>query len=132
MTRLLTLNEILLIYQLVMEQSGGTAGIRDHGLLEASLAQPMMTFDGVELYPTLTEKASALGFSLIQNHPFIDGNKRIGYAAMRMFLGRNGVRIVATIDEREATIIAVASGQLSRAELASWLASHTEERESPQ
>jgi death on curing protein len=127
-TRYLTLEEILLIYQLVMEQSGGTAGLRDRQLLESSLAQPQMTFDGAELYSSLAEKAAALGFSLIQNHPFIDGNKRIGYAAIRMFLGRNGQRIVATVDEREALIIAVASGQLSRAELATWLAAHTEPR----
>jgi death-on-curing protein len=105
MTRYLSLDEILLTYQLIMEQSGGTVGLRDRGLLEAALAQPQMTFDGEDLYATLAEKAAALGFSLIQNHPFIDGNKRIGYAAIRMFLGRNGQRIVATLDEREEIII---------------------------
>lgn len=73
--RYLTLGEVLGIYRRVMEQSGGMAGIRDLGALESAVAQPRMTFSGEDLYPTLVEKAAALGFSLIQNHPFADGNK---------------------------------------------------------
>lgn len=74
--RYLTLREILEIYQRVMQQSGGLVGIRDLAGLESAIAQPRMTFGGKELYPTVIEKAAALGFSLIQNHPFVDGNKR--------------------------------------------------------
>lgn len=113
MTRFLTIERVLLIYRYLIEQSGSTADLRDRGMLEASLAQPQMTFDGVELYLALTDKLAALGFSLIQNHPFVDGNKRIGHASMAVFLALNGFSIQATVDEQEAVIIAVASGQLS-------------------
>ncbi|MCP9468975.1 MAG: type II toxin-antitoxin system death-on-curing family toxin [Nitrospira sp.] len=88
--RHLTLREILEIYQHVMQQSGGLVGIRDLGALESAVAQPRMTFDGAELYPTVVEKAASLGFSLIQNHPFVDGNKRTAHAAMETFLVLNG------------------------------------------
>lgn len=128
MTRFLTVERVLLISRYLMEQSGGTAGLHDRGLLEAAAAQPQMTLDGAELYPALAERAAALGFSLIQNHPFIDDNKRIGHASMAVFLALNGVAIRATVDDQEALIIAVASGQLSRAELATWRAAHTAPR----
>jgi death-on-curing protein len=86
----LTLKEILELHRRIIEQSGGLTGIRDMGMLESASAQPLMTFGGEELYPTSIEKASALGFSLIKNHPFLDGNKRIGHAAMETFLVLNG------------------------------------------
>lgn len=79
--RYLTLDEVL-EYRRIIQQSGALAGIANQGTLESALAQPRMSFGGEELYPTIVEKASALGFSLIKNHPFIDGNKRIGHAAM--------------------------------------------------
>lgn len=80
--RYLTLEEILDIYNQIILQSGGTSGVSNLGMLESAIAQPKMTFDGQELYSTLSEKVAVLGFSLIKNHPFIDGNKRIGHAAM--------------------------------------------------
>jgi len=80
-----------------------------------------MTFDGKDLYPTLTEKAAALGFSLIQNHPFIDGNKRIGHLAMEMTLVLNGFEISADVDEAEQAILGVASGKVTREGLLEWL-----------
>jgi death-on-curing protein len=86
----------------------------------------MATFDGVDLYPTLISKAAALGFSLIQGHPFVDGNKRIGHAAMEVFLVLNGFEIFASVDEQEATVLAVASGSLSREALTAWLESHVQ------
>ncbi len=76
--RYLNFQEVLELYNRIIEQSGGSAGIANLGSLESALAQPTMTFGGEELYPTIVEKASALSFSLIKNHPFIDGNKRIG------------------------------------------------------
>ncbi len=88
--RYLTLPEALELYRRIMAQSGGTLGIRDLGALESALAQPRMTFGEQELYPTLVEKAAALGFSLIQNYPFIDGNKRLGHATVEIFLILNG------------------------------------------
>jgi death-on-curing protein len=80
--RWLSLAEVLELHRLLIEQSGGMPGLRDLGLLEASLAQPHQSFGGVDLYPGLNGKAAALGFSLIQNHPCVDGNKRIGHAAL--------------------------------------------------
>ena len=98
--RYLTVPEVLEIYRHLMEQSGGTAGVTNLGALESAVAQPRMTFGGQELYPTIVEKASALGFSLIKNHPFFDGNKRIGHAAMEVFLVLNGFEIYADVDEQ--------------------------------
>ena len=119
--RYLNLNEVLELYRLIMDQSGGRVGIHSLNALESALAQPRMTFGGKELYPTLVEKASALGFSLIQNHSFIDGNKRIGHAAMETFLILNGYEIKASVDEQEQIILQVAAGELRRAEFTDWL-----------
>ena len=94
--RHITIGEVLGIYQRVMQETGGLMGIRDLGALESAIAQPYMTFDGNELYPSLAEKAAALGFSLIQNHPFADGNKRTGHAAMESFLAPNDFEINAS------------------------------------
>ena len=82
--RYLTLDEVVELHRQLIEQSGGMAGLRSMDGLESSLAQPLMTFGGEDLYPSLVEKASALGYSLIQNHPFVDGNKRVGHAAMEV------------------------------------------------
>lgn len=79
--RYLGLREVLELHRLLLERTGGLAGVRDLGLLESAVAQPLMSFGGQELYPAVAEKAAALGFSLIKNHPFNDGNKRIGHAA---------------------------------------------------
>jgi death-on-curing protein len=125
--RYLTLNDILELYRQIMEQSGGSAGIRDVGALESAVAQPRITFGG-ELYPTLVEKAAALGFSLIMNHPFVDGNKRIGHAAMETFLVLNGYEIKAPVDEQERIILRVASGKLERGEFTEWLRGHIVKR----
>ncbi|MBD2203871.1 type II toxin-antitoxin system death-on-curing family toxin [Calothrix sp. FACHB-1219] len=122
--RYLTLTEVLELYDRIIQQSGGSAGIANLGSLESALAQPTMTFGGEELYPTIIEKASALGFSLIKNHPFIDGNKRIGHAAMEVFLILNGFEIKATVDEQEQVILQVASGELRRDEFTQWLRQH--------
>lgn len=86
MTRYLSLSEILELHALLIEQSGGTNGIRDRGSLESAISQPQMTFGGEDLYPNIIEKASTLGFYLILNHPFFDGNKRTGHAVMETFL----------------------------------------------
>ena len=123
--RYLTVGEVLDLYSRVMKQSGGGVGIRDLGALESAVAQPRMTFNGEELYSTIIEKASALGFSLIQNHPFIDGNKRAGHAAMEIFLMLNGYEISASVDEQVDIILGVASGNVSRELFLEWLRTHT-------
>ncbi len=102
----------------------GLRGIRDLNALKSALAQPKMTFDGIELYSTVVKKAAAIGFSLIKNHPFIDGNKRVGQAAMEIFLVLNGFEIVASIDDQEQMIMQVASAQAKRDDLEDWLDSH--------
>jgi death-on-curing protein len=99
--QLLTLEQILILQKRVIEQSGGAAGIRDKGILESALAQPSMSYGGQDLYPTLIEKVAALGFSLINNHPFVDGNKRIGHAAIEVTLLMNGYEIQADVDTQE-------------------------------
>lgn len=122
--RYLTVSEVLEIYSRVMEQSGGSVGILDLGALESAVAQLRMTFNGEELYPTIVEKASALGFSLIQNHPFVDGNKRAGHAAMETFLMLNGVEISASVDGQVEIVLGVASGKISREVFTNWLRNH--------
>lgn len=128
MIRYLTLNEALLIHHQILEQSGGLVGIRDIGYLKSALAQPQMTFGGKELYPTVIDKAAALGFSIVMNHPFVDGNKRTGHAAMEIFLVMNGVEIIAAVDEQEAIILSVAAGSLDRDAFTQWLDSHVKVR----
>lgn len=98
--------------------------MRDASGLESAIAQPMMTFGGADLYTSVAEKASALGCSLIQNHPFVDANKCVGHAAIEVFLMLNGWEISADVDEQESIIIDVASGQLDREAFSSWLAEH--------
>jgi death on curing protein len=79
--RYLTLGEVLELHRRIIEQTGGALGVRNLPALESSLAQPRVTFGGKDLYPTTEAKAAALGFFIVQNHPFIDGNKRCGHAA---------------------------------------------------
>ncbi|MGA0559843.1 type II toxin-antitoxin system death-on-curing family toxin [Larkinella sp. VNQ87] len=113
--------DIVLLHGIIIQQSGGGTGIRDQGGLEAAVAQPQMTFSGEDLYPTIIEKASAICFSLVMNHPFVDGNKRIGHAAMEFFLMINGYEVRADIDEQEQIILDLAAGILDRDAFTQWL-----------
>lgn len=122
--RYLSLQEVISLHSLLIAQSGGSSGLRDRGALESAVAQPEASFGGEELYPDLASKAAALGHSLIQNHPFVDGNKRVGHAAMEVFLLLNGNELEASVDEQEQIIIGVASGKVSRIELSAWLREH--------
>lgn len=122
--RYLTLAEVLQLHAGVMAQSGGIVGLRDVGALESAVAQPRMTFDGDDLYASVEEKAAALGFSLISNHPFLDGNKRIGHAAMETFLMLNGFELFATVGEAQETILSVAAGSCTREKFLDWVKTH--------
>ncbi len=124
MTRYLSLAEVLKLHGLIIAESGGSDGLRDLGMLESALGQSRQTFGGEDLYPSLSSKAAALGFSLIMNHPFIDGNKRIGHAAAEAVLMLNGFEITAEVDEAEAEILAVAAGQRTREEFQEWIERH--------
>jgi death-on-curing protein len=128
MTRYLTVKEVLELHRLVLKQSGGLDGVRDSGGLESAVAQPQMAFGGRELYPNLTEKAAALGFSLVCNHPFVDGNKRVGHAAMETLLVLNGWELTAGVDEQEQMILRLAAGSLKREEFTAWVQSHVQLR----
>src|ERR1051325_11441883 len=129
--RYLSLQEVISLHSLLIEQSGGSSGLRDRGALESAVAQPEASFGGEELYPDLASKVAALGHSLIQNHPFVDGNKRVGHAAMEVFLLLNGYEIDASVDEQEKIILDVASGKVSRIELSEWLSDHIALRNDP-
>jgi death-on-curing protein len=122
--RYLTLSEVLWLHQAIIESSGGALGIRDLGALESALAQPRATFGGHDLYPSLVEKAAALLYSLVLNHPFVDGNKRVGHSATEVFLRLNGHELFGTISDHEQLVLSLAAGQVSRVELCAWLASH--------
>ena len=122
--RYLTLAEVLDLHRQVIEATGGASAIRDLGALESALAQPKATFDTNDLYPSLADKAAVLGFSIVQGHPFLDGNKRTGHAAMATFLLLNGAEIEATVDEQEQVMLALASSQMNRRKFTDWLSEH--------
>jgi death on curing protein len=122
--RYLSLGQVLELHSRIIQQSGGMSGILNLGALESALIQPRMTFGGRDLYPTLPEKAAALGFSIIRNHPFMDGNKRIGHAAMEVFLILNGYEIEASVNDAERAILRLASGDTGREEFTAWLEAH--------
>lgn len=126
MIRYLALAEVLELHRSVIERWGGASGIRDLGALESALAQPRQSFAGQDLYPEITSKAAALCFSLVLNHPFVDGNKRIGHAAMETFLMGNGHELRATVDEQERIMLDLAAGTLSRDTFTEWVKQHTE------
>jgi death-on-curing protein len=127
--RYFTLSEVLEVHRQVMAQSGGAEGLMHLPALESALAQPQMTFGGAELYPTLVDKAAVLGYALIKNHPFLDGNKRTGHAAMEVFLVLNGYEIRAAVDEQERVILQVAASEIGREEFTTWLRTHVVAKE---
>jgi len=123
-TVFLTLDEVLAIHADQIERYGGSLGIRDSGLLNSALAMPEATYAGEELHSTLFEKAAAYLFHLVKNHPFIDGNKRIGLAVSLAFLAMNDVIIDATDHELVALVLGTAEGSRSKSDLAVFLRDH--------
>ncbi len=122
--RYLALHELLDLHARVMALAGQSPVVTNLGALDSALAQPRMAFGGEDLYPTAVEKAAALGFSLISNHPFLDGNKRTGHAAMEVFLILNGFEIAAPAEEQERVILQVAAGECPREAITEWLRRH--------
>jgi death-on-curing protein len=121
---LLSLDDLLRIHDAVIRDTGGSTGIREPNLLDSARVQPDMSFGGVDLYPTISSKAGALAFSLINNHPFVDGNKRVAYAAMETFLVLNGWEIQSDQNEQYYLFIRLASGESEREELTEWIELH--------
>ena len=124
--KVLSKRQILMLHSMLIAQSGGMDGLRDKGLLESAINTPLQTFGGQELYPTVLEKAARLGYGLIHNHPFLDGNKRIGTHAMLVFLDINNIALSYADDDLIAAILRVASGDMDERELLEWLKSHIE------
>jgi death-on-curing protein len=117
-------DEIVSLHSKLISQSGGLDGIRDANLLDLSVNSPYHTFGGQNLYPTIQAMAAHLAFSLIKNHPFLDGNKRIGILAMMVFLKINGLPIVCTDNELETLGWGLADGSIDESELIGWIVSH--------
>ena len=115
---------VMAIHKLITEKSGGSPNIREKGLLESALAAPFQTFAGIELYPTVLEKAAMLGYSLVSNHAFVDGNKRIGMLVMLVFLEANGLPIQATNEEITHVGLSVAAGEMDYEALVAFLNAH--------
>lgn len=113
--------KVMYLHNILIEQTGGNPSIRDRGLLDSALEGAYQTFGGVELYPTTEEKGARLGYSLISNHAFIDGNKRIGMLVMFVFLEINGVRLNPTNEEFARVGLAVASGEMEYDNLLLWV-----------
>ena len=113
--------KVLLLHKLMTEETGGDPNLRDIALLESALEAAFQTFDGQELYPTKEEKGARLGYALISNHAFVDGNKRIGMYVMMTFLEVNGIRLHPTVDDVVRVGLAVASGEMKYEQLLEWI-----------
>lgn len=122
----LTGDQVIELHRKLIETSGGSLGIRDEGMLDSALKTPLQTFDNRELFPSIQEKATRLAFGLIQNHPFVDGNKRIGTHVMLIFLALNGITLSYTDEELIEIILQVASGKADEQDLYQWIENHQE------
>ena len=120
----LTKQQVILLHKEIIAASGGSSEIRDDGLLDSALNAPFQTFSGTELYPTILEKAARLGYSLIKNHAFVDGNKRIGAHTMLVFLALNNIEVEYEDNDFTQLILGVAAGEISAEQLLAWLQSH--------
>ena len=116
--------KVLLLHRLIAEETGGSIGLRDEGLLESALEAAFSTFGGVELYPTKEEKGARLGYNLISNHAFVDGNKRIGMYVMLTFLEVNGIHMDCTNEDVATVGLAVAAGEMGYDNLLEWVREH--------
>lgn len=120
----LSKRQILLLHRQLIEQTGGSDGIRDEGLLDSAMAATFQSFDNADAYPSLQQKAARLCFGLVKNHPFIDGNKRIGAHAMLVFLAVNGVELTYTQTQLSDIILQVAADEKDYPDLLDWLLCH--------
>jgi len=123
---MISIQETVYIHNLLIKTFGGSIGVRDFQALESALSRPFQTFDNVELYPSVIEKAASLFESLLANHPFVDGNKRTGYVLMRLFLKKNGMDIIADEETKYQFVIDVASGVKRYDDILIWLEDYVE------
>lgn len=120
----LSKEQVLRLHSELIEQTGGSDGVRDYNLLDSALETPFQSFGGDELYPTIQAKAARLGYGLIKNHCMIDGNKRIGTHVMLVFLAINGIELEYSQKELYETILDVAAGDIGYDELLQWIIDH--------
>lgn len=120
-----TAEDVLLLHRKLIERTGGAEGVRDLGLIESALARAEASFGGVEAHPSLEDKAAAVGCGLMQNHGFVDGNKRVGVTVLLLILRRNGVTLHYTQDELVQLGLSVAQGLLDVPQAAAWIREHT-------
>jgi len=118
---MIDIQDVIRIHEILIDNFGGSKGIRDRGLLESAISRPFQTFDKVDLYSNPVEKASSLIESVLINHPFVDGNKRIGYVLMRLFLMESGFDIIATEEEKYDFVIKIAEGKYHHPEIIEWI-----------
>lgn len=122
--KILNKRQVLMLYRQLIEQTGGADGVRDDGLLESALNAPFQGFGDTEAFPSLQQKAARLCFGLVRNHPFVDGNKRVGAHAMLVFLGLNGIELEYSQEELSRTVLQLAAGEKGYEDLLGWLLSH--------
>ena len=115
-----------MLHSQLIEQTGGTTGVRDFNLLESAIETPFQVFDGVELYPTIQAKGARLGYGLIQNHCMLDGNKRLGTHAMLVFFALNGSEVRYTQNELYEMVLSVGDGSLEYEAMLRWVLEHQE------
>ncbi len=120
----LTKEQIISLHHELIKETGGTDSIRDEGLLDSALNAPFQSFDGIDSFPSIQQKAARLGFGLIKNHAFVDGNKRIGTHVMLVFLALNGIELKYTQEELISMILSVTSNNCSFENMVKWIVNH--------
>lgn len=120
----LTREQIIVLHAQLIRETGGTDGIRDEGLLDSALNAPFQSFEGTDSFPSIQQKAVRLGFGLVKNHAFVDGNKRIGAHAMLVFLALNKIELDYTQEELSDVILGTAAGEISFDGLLKWVLEH--------
>jgi death-on-curing protein len=118
-------NQVIFLHKQIISSTGGSHGVREKGLLESAVYRPQASFGGQEFYPDLFLKAAVLGYSIISNHPFIDGNKRVGYEAMRLMLRWNGYDIKASLKNKFKFVMSIAEGNRNEQSIADWIKNHS-------
>ena len=121
---MIDIEDVLKIHEFLINKFGGSLGLRDIDLLKSAIGRPFQTFDKEDLYKSTVDKSAALIESVVSNHPFVDGNKRVGYVLMRLFLMEQGMDIKASQKEKYDFVIAIASGDRSFEEIVSWIKQH--------
>jgi len=122
--KMLSKRQVIMLHEQLINETGGSHGLRDDGLLESALSAPFQSFEGTEAYPSIQQKAARLCFGLVMDHPFMDGNKRIGAHTMLVFLALNGIELSYQQEELADTILWLVAGKIQYEQLFKWLIAH--------